>query len=243
MPQTKASKKKFHIAAIVLTLAAWGCYVALTFFGTNLDASVKTHLSHSNLYLFRVNGTEITTAPGKEYYFSWIGFCSQDDATMLGGQRTVPPPRSLGVYLSRVSLLIPASKPPCTLAALHAILSQGSSAALFITVLLIMQCSTFYASRKEPLSAKSGKQYILWSIVIVLLALTTAITLVAMVDTAINQLQSSMNAYVTAGYYRGASAYACLFIAAICMPFSLVCWKKGRFEDESEDAEKNRRRF
>lgn len=93
MPQSESSKKKFHIAAIVLTLGAWGFYLALIFFGTNLDESTKTHLSQNNLYLFHVNGTEITTARGKEYYFSWIGFCSQDDATMLGGQRTVPPPK------------------------------------------------------------------------------------------------------------------------------------------------------
>lgn len=93
MPQSESSKKKSHITAIVLTLGVWICYVALIFFGTNLNESTKTHLRHSNLYLFRVNGTEITTARGKEYYFSWIGFCSQDDATMLGGQRTVPPPK------------------------------------------------------------------------------------------------------------------------------------------------------
>lgn len=86
------SKTTYHLIAITLSVASWAIYMGLTLGGTNPDPEAKTRLSHSNLYLFRVNGTEITTAPGKEFYFSWIGFCTQDDATMLGGERTVPPP-------------------------------------------------------------------------------------------------------------------------------------------------------
>jgi hypothetical protein len=97
------SKKTYHIMALCLTAASLGIYIAVTFAGTHADPETKTRLSHSNLYLFRVNGTEIVTAPGKEFYFSWIGFCTQDDATMLGGERTVPPPEYVTFHAERLT--------------------------------------------------------------------------------------------------------------------------------------------
>jgi hypothetical protein len=97
------SKKTYHIIALCLTAASLGIYIGLIFGGTHADPETKTRLSHSNLYLFRVNGTEIVTAPGKEFYFSWIGLCTQDDATMLGGERTVPPPEYVAFHGERLT--------------------------------------------------------------------------------------------------------------------------------------------
>lgn len=94
MPEIPSKNTRCHRLAIFLSTVSWGLYVALVFCGTPVDPELeKGHRSHSNLYLFRVDGTDIVTAPGKEYYFSWIGWCSQDDVTILEGKRELPTPK------------------------------------------------------------------------------------------------------------------------------------------------------
>lgn len=73
-------------------------------------------------------------------------------------------------------------------------------------IVFILQCWTCYDGRRMLLSSRAGKRYFLWSMVVVLLALTTAPALLLIIDKSINQLQSSENAYVTAGFYRGIPA-------------------------------------
>jgi hypothetical protein len=70
-----------------------------------------------------------------------------------------------------------------------------------------------------------------------------AITLVAMVDTAINQLQSSMNAYVTAGYYRGDTRENGMQIAAMKRLACNTGQPSHVLVKVLEHTEKNRRRF
>lgn len=79
-------------------------------------------------------------------------------------------------------------------------------AGLLTVILIVVQFWTFYKGRKDPLPSRTGKMLALWSILIPVIALASAIALTVIVDTSINQLQSSVNAYVTAGYYRGLPA-------------------------------------
>lgn len=82
-----------HGLSIGLTLVAWFLLLLITVAGTPIIKSNKTPLSDSQFYFLRINGTEVASAPGKQFYFGWSGFCVQDDLKLLGGQREMKPPK------------------------------------------------------------------------------------------------------------------------------------------------------
>lgn len=90
-----------HGLSIITTLVSWIMLLLITFGGTPIIKDNKTALSDDQLYFLRINGTEVTSAPGKQFYFGWSGFCVQDDLTLLGGQREMKPPKSVPFDCSR----------------------------------------------------------------------------------------------------------------------------------------------
>jgi hypothetical protein len=82
-----------HGWSIGLTLVAWFLLLLITVAGTPIVKSNKTPLSDDQFYFVRINGTEVASAPGKQFYFGWSGFCVQDDFKLLGGQREMKPPK------------------------------------------------------------------------------------------------------------------------------------------------------
>lgn len=82
--------------AFWLTFGCWASLMFLTFGGTPLDAKSKAIIQDYQWYFMRINGTEVVSAPGKQFYFGWAGFCVQDDVTLLAGNAAVRPPKWVG---------------------------------------------------------------------------------------------------------------------------------------------------
>lgn len=82
-----------HGWSIWLTLGAWICLMLITFGGTPITKDPKIPLTDDQFFFLRINGTEVASAPGKQFYFGWSGFCVQDDIKLLGGKRELQPPK------------------------------------------------------------------------------------------------------------------------------------------------------
>jgi hypothetical protein len=108
---------------------------------------------------------------------------------------------------------------------------------------------------------RSRKIYTLWSMVIPIIAIATAIALTVIVVAAVDQLKSSVNAHEESGYYTGVAALTLLvsdsyagtqltslimcrtriWVTASMLTVSLFCWRQGRFGEETEGPERGRR--